>query len=228
MVAPCRCRGTAKWMWFADMNRRRRRWVLALFLGRSCEESHVCTYTHTLTSYTCTYITQGPRVDPDLRDMPRGDRLRGLPAVRVRLSSIGMPIVRSCRFHIYAWHACRLKLDTHAPTKVGGVPGRLLAVGPPHRRPPRHRRRRAVYGERVRLSCMSGVWEGGSRNGGRKVAVSLLSTCRPRLIHTGQALMAALPLSVVVIRLLTSGLFWRQVRRRFQTNHTQRRFADRS
>lgn len=27
VVAPCRCRGTAKWMWFADMNRRRRRWV---------------------------------------------------------------------------------------------------------------------------------------------------------------------------------------------------------
>lgn len=37
VVAPCRCRGTAKWMWFADMNRRRRRDPLA---SRTCGTCH--------------------------------------------------------------------------------------------------------------------------------------------------------------------------------------------
>lgn len=37
VVAPCRCRGTAKWMWFADMNRRRRRDPVA---SRTCGTCH--------------------------------------------------------------------------------------------------------------------------------------------------------------------------------------------
>ena len=37
VVAPCRCRGTAKWMWFADMNRRRRRDPVS---SRTCGTCH--------------------------------------------------------------------------------------------------------------------------------------------------------------------------------------------